>query len=62
MIVGQIKEKDKDNDAENIFVGAKLYGEVQESYNKEDNEEWLGDSGELSNITYNKKDMTDVEK
>ena len=62
MIVGQIKEKEKDNDAENIFVGAKLYGEVQESYNEEDNEEWLGDSGASSNITYNKKDMTDVEK
>ena len=43
-------------------MGAILYGEVQEYDKEEYKEEWLGDIVESLHITYNKKDMTDVEK
>ena len=56
------KGKERYDDTDNLFVGAKLCGEVQEENNEEDIKEWLGDSGASSHITYKKKDMTDVEK
>ena len=49
------KAKQKDKDVENIFVGSRFYGEVQEENDKEDTEEWLGHSGASSHITHKKR-------
>ena len=56
------KGKEKYDDVNNLFVGATLCEEVQEENNKEDPEEWLGDSGALSHINHKNKDMRDAEK
>ena len=56
------KGKEKDDDVDNLFMGATLCGEVQEDNNEEDPKEWLGDSGASSHITHKKKDMTEVKK
>ena len=56
------KVKQKDDDVDNLFLGAKLCGEVQEENDKEDTEEWLCDSGASSHVTHKKKDLTKVKK
>ena len=56
------KGKEKENVFNNLFLGAKFCGKVQEENNEEDPKEWLGDSGASSHITHKKKDMIDVKK
>ena len=56
------KVKEKENDFNKLFVGAKLCGEVQEDNNEEYLKEWLGEIGASSHITYKKKDMKYVKK
>ena len=45
------KNKDKEDDVDNLFVDATFCGEVSKSDNKEYIEEWLGDTGASLHIT-----------
>ena len=47
---------------DNIVLGANFCGEVSKSLNKEDFEEWFGDSGTSSHINYTKNNLTGVEE
>ena len=47
---------------DNLFVGATFCGESTKNSNKEDIEEWLGDSGVPSNIKYTNNKLTTVEE
>ena len=55
------KKKDKKDDADNLFVGNIFCGKVSESRNEDNFEQWLGDSGTSSYITYRKNSLTNVE-
>ena len=55
-----LNNKQKEDDVENLFVGATFCGEVSESDNKEDLIEWLGESIASLHITYTKKNMTNI--
>ena len=48
------KGKQKDDEVDNIFVGATFCVEVQKENHKEDHEEWLGDSRASLHINQSK--------
>ena len=56
------KKKEKEDDVEDVFAGVILCGEVSEGRDKEDIEEWLGDSVTSSKTTCTNNNLTDVEE
>ena len=58
----QSKNKEKEDDVNNILVGSTFYGEVLENGNQDDLEEQLGGSGAPSHITYRNKNMTNMKE
>ena len=56
------KNEKKEDDVENLFVGAILFEEVSKSMNNEELEEWLGGRSVPLHITYTKKNLTNNEE
>ena len=57
-----MKNKDKEYDVQNPFVGATLCVKVSESNNNEDLEEWLLYSGVLSHTKHTKMNLTNIKE
>ena len=56
------KNKQKEDDVNKLFVGGIFCREVSKIDNKEDPEEWLGDSSVSLHTTYTKKNLNNVEE